>query len=38
MAAKFNMESEFLNLALDIIGVGVFNYDFESMEKESPVI
>ena len=33
-----NMEDEFLNLGLDIIGLGVFNFDFSSLTKESPVI
>lgn len=33
-----DMETEFLNLALDIIGIGVFNYDFGSIRNESPVI
>eukprot|EP00798_Chlamydomonas_sp_ICE-L_P024654 gene24654-10279_t len=33
-----NMETEFLNLGLDIIGLGVFNYDFGSITSESPVI
>lgn len=33
-----NMESEFLSLGLDIIGLGVFNYDFGSISTESPVI
>lgn len=33
-----NMETEFLNLGLDIIGLGVFNYEFGSITKESPVI
>lgn len=33
-----NMENEFLNLALDIIGLGVFNFDFGSITQESPVI
>eukprot|EP00878_Enallax_costatus_P019732 GHUV01020825.1.p1 GENE.GHUV01020825.1~~GHUV01020825.1.p1 ORF type:complete len:523 (+),score=156.16 GHUV01020825.1:102-1670(+) len=33
-----NMESEFLNLGLDIIGLGVFNYQFGSITTESPVI
>lgn len=33
-----NMEDEFLNLALDIIGLGVFNFDFGSITQESPVI
>ena len=32
------MEEEFLNLGLDIIGLGVFNYDFGSITRESPVI
>jgi hypothetical protein len=32
------METEFLNLGLDIIGLGVFNYEFGSITKESPVI
>ncbi|KAF6259067.1 cytochrome P450 [Scenedesmus sp. NREL 46B-D3] len=33
-----NMEAEFLNLGLDIIGLGVFNYEFGSITTESPVI
>ncbi|KAJ7968800.1 Cytochrome P450 [Quillaja saponaria] len=33
-----DLESEFSSLALDIIGLGVFNYDFGSVTKESPVI
>ena len=33
-----DMESEFLSLGLDIIGLGVFNYDFGCINKESPVI
>lgn len=33
-----DMETEFLNLGLDIIGLGVFNYDFGSITRESPVI
>lgn len=32
------MEAEFLSLGLDIIGLGVFNYDFGSISSESPVI
>lgn len=32
------MEVEFLNLGLDIIGLGVFNFDFGSVTAESPVI
>lgn len=35
---RLNMEDEFLSLGLDIIGLGVFNYDFGSVTKESPVI
>jgi len=37
-SAVVNMETEFLNLGLDIIGLGVFNYDFNSLRSESPVI
>ncbi|XP_011100398.1 cytochrome P450 97B2, chloroplastic isoform X1 [Sesamum indicum] len=33
-----DLEAEFSSLALDIIGLGVFNYDFGSVTKESPVI
>jgi len=33
-----DLEPEFSNLALDIIGLGVFNFDFDSVTKESPVI
>ncbi|GAX76234.1 hypothetical protein CEUSTIGMA_g3678.t1 [Chlamydomonas eustigma] len=36
--AMLNMEAEFLSLGLDIIGLGVFNYDFGSITSESPVI
>ena len=36
--ATTDMEEVFLNLGLDIIGLGVFNYDFKSITKESPVI
>lgn len=36
--ATVNMETEWLNLGLDIIGLGVFNYDFGSINNESPVI
>lgn len=35
---ELDMEAEFSSLALDIIGLGVFNYDFGSVTKESPVI
>jgi hypothetical protein len=37
-AAVVDMEAEFLSLGLDIIGLGVFNYDFGSITSESPVI
>jgi cytochrome P450 len=32
------METEFCSVSLDIIGKAVFNYDFGSVTKESPVI
>lgn len=35
---EFEMEAEYSNLALDIIGLSVFNYDFGSVTRESPVI
>ncbi|EEF41816.1 cytochrome P450, putative [Ricinus communis] len=35
---ELDLEAEFSSLALDIIGLGVFNYDFGSVRKESPVI
>ena len=35
---QVDMEEVFLSLGLDIIGLGVFNYDFKSITKESPVI
>eukprot|EP00951_Prasinocladus_malaysianus_P002560 scaffold18051_cov22-Prasinocladus_malaysianus.AAC.1 len=35
---EVDMETEWLNLGLDIIGQGVFNYDFGSINSESPVI
>ena len=38
MQATTDMEEVFLSLGLDIIGLGVFNYDFNSITKESPVI
>jgi hypothetical protein len=37
-AATADMETEFLNLGLEIIGLGVFNYGFGSITSESPVI
>ena len=36
--AIVTMEDEFLNLGLDIIGLGVFNFDFGSFDKQAPVI
>lgn len=36
--AKLNMETEFCSVSLDIIGKAVFNYDFGSVSKESPVV
>lgn len=33
-----DMEAEFYSLALDIIGKAVFNYDFGSVENESPIV
>lgn len=35
---ELDLEAEFSSLALDIIGLGVFNFDFGSVTKESPVI
>ena len=35
---ELDLEAEFSSLALDIIGLGVFNYDFGSVSSESPVI
>ncbi|KAI3751694.1 hypothetical protein L2E82_22785 [Cichorium intybus] len=35
---ELDLEAEFSNLALDIISLGVFYYDFSSVTKESPVI
>jgi carotene epsilon-monooxygenase len=32
------MESNFSQLTLDIIGIALFNYDFNSLTKDSPVI
>ncbi|GFR39889.1 hypothetical protein Agub_g393 [Astrephomene gubernaculifera] len=37
-SAVVDMEAEFLSLGLDIIGLGVFNYEFGSITSESPVI
>ena len=33
-----DLENEYLNLALDIIGIGVFNYDFGSVTTNTPVV
>lgn len=33
-----NMETEFCSVSLDIIGKAVFNYDFGSVTKESPIV
>lgn len=33
-----NLETEFCSVSLDIIGRAVFNYNFRSVEKESPVV
>jgi carotene epsilon-monooxygenase len=33
-----NMEACFSQLTLDIIGKSVFNYDFNSLNKDSPLI
>jgi cytochrome P450 len=33
-----NMETEFCSVSLDIIGRAVFNYNFQSVENESPVV
>jgi cytochrome P450 len=35
---KVEMEEKFCSVALDIIGKSVFNYEFDSVTKESPVI
>ncbi|XP_028126789.1 cytochrome P450 97B2, chloroplastic isoform X1 [Camellia sinensis] len=35
---ELDLEEEFSSLALDIIGLSVFNYDFGSVTKESPII
>ncbi|GAB2282499.1 hypothetical protein Dimus_017041 [Dionaea muscipula] len=37
-AIELDLEAEFSSLALDIIGLGIFNYDFGSITEESPVI
>ena len=35
---SINIESKFSQAALDIIGISVFNYDFNALEKAAPVI
>ena len=36
--STLNMETEFGSVSLDIIGRAVFNYDFNSVDKVSPVV
>lgn len=36
--AVVDMEAAFLSFGLDVIGLGVFNFDFGSVTAESPVI
>ena len=36
--AVVDMETEYYSLALDIIGKAVFNYDFGSINQESPIV
>lgn len=33
-----NMEENFSQLTLDVIGLSLFNYDFDSLSTDSPVI
>ena len=33
-----DMEAKFSQLTLDVIGKAVFNYDFDALNKQSPVI
>ncbi|XP_020591520.1 cytochrome P450 97B2, chloroplastic-like [Phalaenopsis equestris] len=35
---ELDLEAEFSSLALDVIGLAIFNYDFGSVTEESPVI
>ena len=35
---RLNMEAKFSQAALDIIGISVFNYDFEALTSAAPVI
>jgi len=36
--SKVDMEEKFCSVTLDIIGKAVFNYDFGSVSKESPIV
>ena len=36
--SSLNMETEFCSVSLDIIGRAVFNYNFSSVETESPIV
>lgn len=36
--AAVNMEQEFSQLTLDVIGLSLFNYNFDSLTSDSPVI
>ena len=38
IVVPIDMESCFSQLTLDIIGLSVFNYDFNALNKESPII
>lgn len=38
LGTAVNMEAAFSQLTLDIIGKSVFNYDFNALTKDSPVI
>ena len=38
IGGSLDMETEFCSVALDIIGKAVFNYNFGSVTKESPVV
>ena len=37
-SAVIDMEERFCSVSLDIIGLAVFNYDFGSTTRESPII
>lgn len=36
--ASFDIEANFSQLTLDVIGLSLFNFDFDALNKESPVI